>query len=233
MGNSYPVTYLAVLFLLITPIIAEEDCLTGEWETWSSCLGTGIDLLQSQGVGKSTRDRNKTGGLHCEKRDLVETKLCAFSDQGSSSDSKGGDSDTDSDKGAGGGEGGGSTDDHGKDGTKHLAGDRTERTVFVTLLSVAGLLLTVGGVVGTVLIRQHRALQRRHKILVMTKERISLLDGKKLQVKNSGNMLCGMGPQCGTGPQFTLHNPIYESEGEEDMARASIYSTGQLKLQSK
>ena len=98
--------------------------------------------------------------------------------------------------------------------------------MFITLLTVSAVLLTAGSVVGAVLIKQHRTLQRRHKILVMTRERIRLIDGERVELRKSGSVLCGL------GPQITIHNPSYESEEEEgEGVRTATFPTGQLKLQ--
>ena len=234
--------FLLLLLLGSYRVEAEEDCVAGDWEEWTTCVETGVELLQSKGVGKVTRSRMRISGAHCEKQDLIETKLCVFGDSsesdGSDSSSEGGDPKTDDAEGAGGEERGGGIAGEGGDGTSksehdksdsaHLTKDKTERTVLITLLTVSAALLLTGTVVGSVLIRQHRNLQRRHKVLVMTKERVRLIDGKKLPVrKSAGGMLCGF------EPQFTIHNPIYESEGEDEQwTRASRLPSGNLKLQS-
>ena len=249
---------LIVLILLVSSIRAEQDCLTAEWEGWTACVETGIDLLQTQGVGKLSRNRSRLGGKHCLRQDLTEIKLCVFNESSDSNTEPdesgeqvdGGDvpedggeekkprtedgGDEKKPRTEDGGnekkprtEDGGSTAEEPGQDVEHLSDDRTERTVFITLLSVATAILTTGGVVGAIIIRQHRTLQRRHKILVMTKERIRLIDGKKLEVKRSTSMFCGL------GPQFTVQNPAYESEDDEqEWVRASTFPTGQLKLQS-
>lgn len=248
-----PPTYLVVLLLVIGSCVdAKEDCVAGDWGDWTTCSGTGVELLQSRGVGKLTRSRLRVSGAHCEKQDLIETKLCMLgetdSDSESNSSSKNNDSDeaegnggfakeagegAGAEEGAGVGAGAGvtkggdasSTSQHVKEDSDHLTKDRTERTVLMTLLSVSAALLLAGTVVGTVLIRQHRNLQRRHKVLVMTKERIRLIDGKEVR-RSRGGVLCGF------EPQFTIHNPMYESEGEEEQwVGASTFTSGHLQLQ--
>ena len=235
---------MTVLLLLLGSyrLEAEEDCVAGDWEDWTSCVETGVELLQSKGVGKVTRSRMKISGAHCEKQDLIETKLCVFGDSsesdGSDSSSEGSDPKTDDAEGGGRGRGGdgaeheggdeASKSQHDKSDSEHLTKDKTERTVLITLLTVSAVLLLTGTIVGSVLIRQHRNLQRRHKVLVMTKERVRLIDGKKLPVRKSAS-----GMLCGFEPQFTIHNPIYESEGvDEHWIRASTFPSGNLKLQS-
>jgi hypothetical protein len=223
---------LIVLTLLTHRFSTEEDCIAGEWAEWSSCGDTGINFLEAKGIGKLSRVRSKLSGNHCEDQDLTETKLCVLNESSSPDTRSGeGDNEIDGEGEVKTGEGtvGHSASDQSKETelVKHIATDRKERTVLITLLSVAAVLLTAGGVVGAVLIRQHKTLQRRHKILVMTKERIRLIDGEKLEVRKSGSMLCGL------GPQITVHNPSYESEGEEsEWTRASTFPTGQLRLQS-
>ncbi|KAL5262849.1 hypothetical protein ACHWQZ_G008295 [Mnemiopsis leidyi] len=243
-----PPTYLVVLLLVIGSCVdAKEDCVAGDWGDWTTCSGTEVELLQSRGVGKLTRSRLRVSGAHCEKQDLIETKLCMLgetdSDSGSNSSSKDSDSKSDEAEGKGGfakeaGEGAGAEEGAGEGAgagvtkggdasstSQHVKKDRTERTVLMTLLSVSAALLLAGTVVGTVLIRQHRNLQRRHKVLVMTKERIRLIDGKEVR-RSRGGVLCGF------EPQFTIHNPMYESEGEEEQwVGASTFTSGHLQLQ--
>ena len=101
------------------------------------------------------------------------------------------------------------------------------RTVLVVLLTVTTVLLLSGLLLGLILVKQHKRLQRKHKILVMTRERIRLLDSGEKQLVRSGG-LCGVPASmfCGT----TVRNPAYWSD-EEDTAETEEFPMGQLKLE--
>ena len=138
----------------------------------------------------------------------------------------------------------GSADQHGKSkvASSHFS---TERAVFITLLCLTCVLLTSGSLLGLALVRRHKQLQRKHKILVMTRERIRLIDGAKIPVRQSGAsiLLCGVGGEavtaaggllCGIGDSKTcgrtIQNPMFEDIAEEEELEAVNLSQGRLQL---
>ena len=251
---------LLIIFCALSTclVVGEKDCQTGGWGSWDLCSPTEVEVLLLENVGKQIRKREEVAGMFCQDRDLREVKLCRLQSEVKQKDGDSGDktnkSVTEEGRAVGTRVQNGeieaiSTQDSPKQDPGHIkvfnvqqksVGESTDKIIFIVLICLTTVLLGTGSLFGLLLVRSHKKLQRKHRILVMTRERIRLIDGERIPVRQSGSWLCGVGKSagllCGLGVMQSngdgemVHNPTYESEDENLEVEAKFLSTGRLQL---